>query len=173
MALTSRPYHSDSKVMGEAEIEVNDGFNLVEILLAELHGQRLDIALEVLDFTTAHDGKHVGRLVHDVGKRDAGDDAALALGDAFEHFGELELRVGSGPNLAAFGGLALLRGFEVAAAEGAPGAEAHALGPAHGDDVALEVAVGGGPVSLVGYERAQAVGSGVFVSFGDDPRWGY
>ncbi len=46
---------------------------------------------------------------------------------------------------------------EVALSEGAPGYECHSFFFAHGDDVALDVAVGGGPETLVDGELAEAV----------------
>ena len=65
--------------------------------------------------------------------------------------------------------LPLLLGLELAAAEGPPGRETHALVRAHIEDVAFEIAVRGRPLALVDDELAETLLAGVFVRFGDDP----
>lgn len=160
---------------GETDIELGRALDLIDILGAQLQPQRLDIGLQVLDFAPADDGEHVGRFVHHVRQRHGRERRVVeSRGHFLEHGGDALLFGRGAAHLAALAPgllllLPLLRGFEVAAAEGAPGRETHALVGAHVEDVALEVAVCGRPFALVDDELAEALLAGVFVGFGDDP----
>ena len=87
---------------------------------------------------------------------------AFRLCDFVKFGGDLPLPFRLRRHVAALFARGLLLGDgEVAAAEGAPGCECHALVAGHRDDVALKVAVGGGPAALVDAEWAEAVIAGV------------
>jgi hypothetical protein len=166
MPLTRRATHRDREIMREPEVKRHRALDLIHVLLGQLHAQGLNVAFQMLDLPSAADGEDVGGLVHDVREGDAGDDTPLSLGNPFKDFGQFELRGGSGHHIASVGiGFTLLLGFEVAASERTPGAESHAFGAAHRDDIAFEIPRRGGPSALVGYEWAEAVGSGIFVRF--------
>ena len=157
------------KAMREPQIKRHRVLDLIDILNRQLQPKRLNIPLEMRDRAAPADGKHIRRLVQNVRERNRRDSRLLRLGNLLELARDLDLLVRRGHHLAALGGLALLLGLEVAAAQRAPRRQPHALGPAHGDDVALEVARCRRPEALVDDEGAQAVGARVFVGFADHP----
>lgn len=116
----------------------------------------------MLDLAAAHNGIHVWVLGAYVGERNASDLRVLLLGEGLERLGHGDVFWGRGAAAALLIVLALLFGGEVAAAEGAPGADGHALVAGHGEDFALEVALCGGPAALVDGEAAEAVVAGVW-----------
>lgn len=160
------------EVVGEPKVKGDGILDLLDISIRQLDVQSLDVLLEVLDITAAHDGEDVRRLAGDIGLGDARDDGALARRDRLERPADLGLGLGGLHDLRAallLGPLPLLLGLEHAAAQGAPGREAHALGAAHGHDLALKVAGRRGPAALVDGELAQAVAARVLVCLGHDP----
>lgn len=152
------------EVVREPKIERHRFLDALHVLLAQLQRERLDVLPQVVDVAAAHDGEDVGTLVHDVRERDARNDGALLVRDILENPADLDSCVGGG-YLPALLGLALLLRLEGAASKGAPGGEGHPLTAGHGDDVPLEVALGGRPAALVNRELREAVVTSVFVCF--------
>ncbi len=123
----------------------------------------------MLHLSPADNWKNVRRLVHHIRQRHARDQRPLPLRDPLQHLrhNRCVLRRQAG-HLAPLAVL-LAFGLEVAPAQRAPGCQGHPLIHAHGDDVALEVALCGGPFALVDGERAEAVVAGVVVGFDNEP----
>ena len=150
----------------ESDIKVRLALQVLDLLVRQLDAQRLDVVVQVLDLTSADDGEHVGRLLHHVRKRDGreGFDPVLA-GDFLQrgrHFFLLRFLLAGADHFpqsfARF--LALLDlflGLELAAADDAKGRERHAEVPAHGNDLALKVAVHHAPAALVDGEGRLAM----------------
>lgn len=147
----------------EPDIERTRRIDLIDLLLRQFQPQRLNIPLQMLDLPSPNDREHVRRLVHDVRQRDRRDQRALGRRDLLELLGDPDVCFGRAERLAPFVARALRVALEVAPAQCAPRCECHAFGLRHGQDVALEIARGGGPVALVDGELAEAVVAGIWV----------
>ena len=152
----------EQEVHWEANLERNSGINVINLFLAQLDCQRLDVALKMVDLPAANDWVHEGVLVAYIGQGDAGDLCLLLVGDGFELLGDFDVLLGSWASVTTLlVVLALLFGGEVAATKGTPRAQSHAFFACHRDDLTLEVTIGCGPAALVDTEATEAVVAGI------------
>lgn len=166
------------EIAGEADVEVCLALEELDLLIAQLQTQGLDVVHEMLDLAAADDGEDVGGLLHDISEGDGGErgDAVLSR-DLFERGRHLlllgRLRVTHEVAQALAGLLALLDlllGLELAAANHVPRRQRHAKVPRHRDDVALKVARHHVPPPLVHAELRLALFARVRVGRRHDPR---
>lgn len=61
------------EVCREANLKWKHALQLFNLLGRELHLQRLNVVVQMLDFATTDDGKDVGCLGHHIGECDGGD----------------------------------------------------------------------------------------------------
>ena len=160
------------KVDRKAMIERRGGIDPLEFVVAEFNAQGFNVTLEMLDFTPADNGENVGRFMPHVRQRDARDGRALCLCDFLQRRRDFDHVFRLARLAALLLPLVILWTHKGAAAEGAPGGERHALGLAHGDDVAFKVAHGRVPEALVDAEGREALLARVLVGLADDPGGG-
>ena len=124
----------------------------------------------MVDLPSSHNGEDVWRFVHDIRQRHARHLRLLPLRNTLQHLRHLDLRLRRRRHVPPLAALPLLLALEVAAPERPPRRETHALGVAHGDDVALKVPLRRRPPALIDDELAQPVVARVLVGLADDPR---
>ena len=163
----------------EPDLKRHHLFQFRNLLITQMNTQRLHVVLQLLHLPPAHNRKHIRRLLHHVRQRHRGNTHPLAhlsrdLLQRSRHIHLVGCQLRRAHDRADLLARLLLRlnlglRLEAAAADGAPGGQGQPEVPAHGDDVALEVAACDGPEALVDDEGGLAVGSGVGVGRGDDP----
>lgn len=152
----------EQEVHWEANLERNSGINVINLFLAQLDCQRLDVTVKMVDLAAANDWVHEGVLVAYIGQGDAGDLCLLLVGDGFELLGDFDVLLGSWASVTTLlVVLALLFGCKVTTTKSTPWAERHAFFACHWNDLAFEITFSCGPTSLVDAEAAQAVVTGV------------
>lgn len=117
-----------NEVTREANIERDGRLEELDLFLRQASRQRLDIILQMLDLTTAHDGEHVRRFAQDIRQCNSRDRLDTVLHrDRSQRLGYRTFVVGllrakyTAQSLALFlAFLDLLRGLEVSAAQGVP-----------------------------------------------------
>ena len=168
----------EEEVHREANLEVNRRVDVQNLFRTELNSKRLDVTLQMFDLTASDDWVYEWvfapvrvcqcpslvllscwtRCLPDIRQRNRCNGRVLALSNSLEFLRNLDVLVRRGPKVATLlVAFALGLGSEVAAAQCAPGAECHSFLARHGDDLALEVTLRGGPATLVNGEGAETV----------------
>lgn len=163
------------EIMREAHFKSICVINLIHLLLVKPQSQRGNISLKVRHLPASNNRKHIRRLVHNIRQRNTRHQRILLLRNLLQHerdFLFLPRKCHGDEIVPPLPTLPLLFRLESSTAQGAPGRKRHTLGQAHGDDFALERAVGSGPASLIERELAQAVLARVAVCFDDEPGGG-
>src|SRR6266480_980916 len=126
----------------------------------------------MFDLPTTNDRKHVRSLMQDISKGHAGQKRSFALCDMLQSLADLELPFGRSKDVTALLRLSLLFCLEGASTKGAPRCQRHPLISSHRNNVALEIAIGGTPATLVDAELPESMIAGVLIRFGNDPGGG-
>ena len=158
-----RPTHLHREIARETQVEWLRGFDFVNLLIRQLHTQRLDVAMQVVDLADSYNWENIRRLVHDVRQRDGRDLRSFLLRQSVQYQDDTALLFRLRAHLPPFaiGGVELLFTLEGTSTKRTPRTETHALRLAHGQDLSFKVASGSAPKTLIDTELRQAMVAGV------------